>query len=397
MDTTTSKLWTGRYLAIVAMAFLFFLCIQLLTAGFPAYITDLKNNPTQAGLMTTAFMIAAIITRPVVGYLIHKLNMTYLNIIGLVFVAITVGLSFGQQSIGILITLRILHGIGFGILSTIISTMATNIIPTNRLGEGIGYYGLATSAGTSLAPMLALFLLQYYSYNFLIIISVLLTITTLLISIFVKSPRKNATLSVREKVSFKKFAFDKKALLPCMLTVFFTISLGGVISFLRELGREAGIGGSTSLFFLVLSVMMIIIRPLSGRIFDRYGHKLIIYTGTTSAIIGLFLLSITQNLLTLLLAGVFYGIAYGVITPTLQAIAVKSVTKEKQGTANGMFFSGMDLGMAIGSTGLGVLASYTGYHFIYGFSIIFLIGLLTVYTFVFPKKDSKEISAVKAS
>jgi predicted MFS family arabinose efflux permease len=50
-----------------------------------------------------------------------------------------------------------------------------------------------------------------------------------------------------------------------------------------------------------------------------------------------------------------------------------------------MYFSSMDLGMAIGSTGLGVLASYTGYHFIYGFSILFLVALLITYTLLFVK------------
>lgn len=392
----TSKLWTSRYMAIVIMAFLFFLCVQLLTAGFPAYITDIKNNPTQGGLMTTVFMVAAIVTRPVIGYLIHKVNMMMLNLVGLVFIAITIGFSFGQDSVGVLLFLRALHGIGFGILSTVISTMATNIIPTNRLGEGIGYYGLATSIGTSIAPMLALSILQFYSYNMMIGLSVILTIATIVISIFVKTPKMIPVSDhVRKEVTFKEYAFDKKALFPCLLTIFFTITLGGVISFLKELGREANMGGSISFFFLVLTAMMVIVRPISGRLFDRYGHKMIIYPGAISAIIGLFLLSITESIITLLLAGVFYGLAYGVVTPTLQAIAVKSVSKEKQGTANAMYFSGMDLGMAIGSTGLGILATYTNYHFIYGFSIVCIVGLLLTYTLFNIRKEKQVNIQVK--
>ncbi|MFB6467440.1 MFS transporter [Cytobacillus sp. Hz8] len=52
------------------------------------------------------------------------------------------------------------------------------------------------------------------------------------------------------------------------------------------------------------------------------------------------------------------------VTPTLQALAVSFVAREKQGTANAMFFSCMDLGMAIGSIGLGMLEGLAGYHFI---------------------------------
>ncbi|TKC15363.1 MFS transporter [Robertmurraya kyonggiensis] len=391
----TSRLWTGRYVAIVVMAFLFFISLQMLTAGFPAYITDVKDNPTQGGLMTTVFMLAAIITRPLIGYLMNKVNMMILNIIGLSFVAITIGLSFNQESVGALLILRAFHGVGFGILTTVLATMATNIIPTNRLGEGIGYYGMATSVGTSIAPMLALSILQYFSYNFMIILTCFLTLATILISFFVK-PSK-ASQSEKKKISFKAYAFDKNALLPSIMTIFFTISLGGVISFMGELGKEVGLGNSVPFFFLVISIMMVLVRPLSGRLFDSYGHKVIIYPGVFSGIVGLFLLSIAEHTWTLLLAGLFYGIAYGVVTPTLQAIAVRAVAKEKQGTANAMYFSGMDLGMAIGSTGLGFIATYKGYHFIYGFSIVFLIVLIAAYTLVLIKRKKEAETLASAS
>lgn len=397
----TSKLWTAQFTAIVLMAFLFFLCLQLLTAGFPAFITDLKNNPAQGGLMTTVFMAAAIATRPFVSSLMQKMDNKKLSLISLGFIAISVGLSFGQDSVGFLLLLRVFHGMGFGIITTIFSTMATNIIPTHRLGEGIGYYGLATSVGTSLGPMLALALLQVFSFNLLIILSIVLTIITLVLNLFVKAPKRVVPVkNTVQKVSFKEHAFDRKAFTPAILTAFFSITLGGVISFLRELGKEANIVASISLFFLVLTIMMILVRPVSGRMFDKYGHKVIIYPATIAGIIGLSLLAFTQNTLTLLIAAVFYGIAYGTVTPTLQALAVSSVPKEKQGTANAMYFSSMDLGMAIGSTGLGIVASYTSYHFLYGFSVVFLLGLLLAYTLIFVKgkpalkyvESSREIS-----
>ncbi len=134
---------------------------------------------------------------------------------------------------------------------------------------------------------------------------------------------------------------------------------------------------------------MLVARPISGKLYDTYGHKVIIYPAIICGVIGLFLLSITNGSVTLLTAGFFYGIAYGTVTPTLQAIAVSLVTKEKQGTANAMYFSAMDLGMAIGSTGLGILAANKGFHFIYGFSIICLVLLILIYALLFTKKKEK--------
>jgi MFS family permease len=386
----TSKIWTAQFTAIVLMAFLFFLCLQLLTAGFPAFITDVKNNPAQGGLMTTIFMVAAIATRPFVPSLMQKIDKKKLSLLSLGLVAISVSISFGKDSVALLLLLRVFHGIGFGIITTVFSTMATNIIPTQRLGEGIGYYGLATSVGTSLGPMLPLALLQVFAFNILIALSVALTLLTLILNMYVKSPQKDGSHRVVvQRSSFKEQAFDRNAFTPAILTAFFSITLGGVVSFLRELGKEANLGSSISLFFLVLTIVMIIVRPVSGRLYDKYGHKVIIYPATISGIIGLSLLAVTENTITLLVAAGFYGIAYGTVTPTLQALAVSAVTKEKQGTANAMYFSSMDLGMALGSAGLGILASFTSYHFIYGFSIVFLAGLLFAYTLTFAKKKPK--------
>lgn len=391
---TSSKLWTRPFIVIVIMAFLFFLCLQILTAGFPAYITDMKYNPTQAGLMTTVFMLAAIITRPIFSLYIMKANLKFTSIISLILLAIAIGLSYGQESVRLLLFLRVLHGIGFGIVSTLLSTLATFMIPKNRLGEGIGYYGMATSVGTSIAPMLALSILQYWSYNLLIGLSVILTAGALMLSFFMKSPNLNvastrypntATAQATEKKSFIAYAFDRKALVPCLLAILFTITLGGVISFLRELGKEVGLEGTTPLFYLALTIVMIAVRPISGRLFDNYGHKIIILPAILCGIIGLLLLAFTSNTPMLLLAGVCYGVAYGTVTPSLQAIAVSSVSREKHGTANAMFFSAMDLGVAIGSTGLGLLASATSYRFIYGFSVVSLIALLIAYSFTYLK------------
>lgn len=97
----TSRLWTAQFTAIVIMAFLFFLCLRLLTAGFPAFITDIKNNPAQGGLMTTVFMVSAIAIRPFVPSLMQKMDNKKLSVISLGFIAISVALSFGQDSVAL--------------------------------------------------------------------------------------------------------------------------------------------------------------------------------------------------------------------------------------------------------------------------------------------------------
>lgn len=386
-----SKLWTGQFVILLLIGLIFFVGIQVLTAGFPAYITDIKNNPAQGGLMTTVFMVAAILVRPIFGFILPKVNAKKLNVITLAVLAVLIALGLNQTSVGILLVLRALHGICFGILTTSFATIATNSMPASRMGEGVGFYGTATSSGSSFAPMLAISILQGISYNFLIIFSVILIVVTIVLTLMLKNKPKEAVakqpvnMPETRDISFKEYVFDKNALLPSSLVFFFSMTLGGVTSFLEPLGNEVNLAGTISLFFLVQGIFVILSKVSGGYVYDRFEHKSILYFSALCGIIGLYLLSTLDSTPKLLLAGVFYGIAFGMVTLVLQTLTVSSVSKKKQGTANAMYLTFMDLGMALGSYFLGVLASHMGYRFIYGFSIIFLVLLTVIYRFTYGR------------
>ncbi|WML32407.1 MFS transporter [Neobacillus sp. OS1-32] len=159
------------------------------------------------------------------------------------------------------------------------------------------------------------------------------------------------------------------------------------------LGKESGLGTKISLFFLVFMVMMIIIRPISGIVFDRLGHKILVFPACLFGIAALLLLGITNNVTILLLSAFFYGLSYGVLQPTLQSWAVSQAGPNNKGTANAMILTGMDLGMALGSPLLGWIAGKAGYSAMFGYSSLFLLLLLLVY--IFHSFQSKNMISIE--
>jgi MFS family permease len=427
-----SILFTPRFITIILMALALFLSIMMLTAGLPAYITATTKNAFIGGMMTTTFMIAAILTRPAIGFVIQKVNTRTLNMVVIVVLA---GLIYSLSIIHAtpaLLVIRALQGICFGVLSTTIATMATRSMPVKRIGEGIGFYSMATSGGTSFAPMIALAILQSVSYQALILTSAALSILTLVLTILVKNNQKKETTgqtsnqaadqvadqaadqvadqaadqatgkavdkAAQPKISFAAYAFDRRALVPCIILLFFSTTLGGVTSFLKLLGRDAGIESHVALFFLVEAIVLLVVKMVSGIVYDRFGHKVIIYPAAICGMIGLYLLSIVNSTPMLLAAGVFYGLAYGFLTPTLQTIAVSKVEKSKQSTANAMYLSFMDLGMALGAPLLGLVAGALGYRMIYTVSIFLIVALIILYTLTLgqQKKHSQNNQPILA-
>ncbi|MFJ8257888.1 MFS transporter [Peribacillus asahii] len=389
MDQLKPRLWTAQYFLVVFMTFLFFLCLHMMNAGFPIFVTGVSKNPAIGGTTMTAFMIAAIITRPFVSFLLQKIEIKKTIAITLCIIFICVFLSYGQTSIPFLLCIRVMEGIGFGLVTTLLATLVTSHIPSERIGEGIGYFSMATSLGASLAPVVALSMIHSFSFNSLLLLAIAIIISILGCSMFIK--RIHSNHQHKNQGTIMDYVFDKKVLLPSILVLFLCVTFGGVFNFIDGLGKENGMGSQITLFFVIFVILMLVVRPISGKIFDRKGHKGLIVTGSVSGIIGLILLTITNNLFMLVTAAVFYSICYGTIQPTLQSWAVSRVSPEKKATANAMVLNGMDLGMAIGAPTLGLIAGHTSYKFMFGSSSICILLLLVIYLFIMSRSRNKKL------
>ncbi|MCF6799566.1 MFS transporter [Priestia megaterium] len=394
MYSSVSKLWTWQFSLIILITISFYLCLQMLTGGFSIFVTEFSHNPTLGGVMTTTFMLAAIITRPVTGILMHKINIKQVLCVMLLFVLVCIMISYNQQVIPLLISIRILEGIGFGVTTNLLATLATNLIPKERMGEGIGYFGMATSLGTTLGPMIALSILHSFSFKFLLFITLFLIVVSFIFSLFIKIKQSSSFAeSPIQRESLVNFVFDKQAMLPCFLVMLFYCTYSGIVNFINGLGEENHLGSKVSLFFLIIAVVIVLVRPFSGKVYDQMGHKYLIYPASICSIIGLILIAFAHGLTTFFIAAVLYGIAYSVMQPSFQAWAVSRVTPDKKGTANAMSLSSMDLGMALGAPVLGGVASLTGYREMYSLSSLLIVALILMYKARHLKdiKEQKEI------
>ncbi|MDN4865345.1 MFS transporter [Priestia megaterium] len=394
MYSSVSKLWTWQFSLIILITISFYLCLQMLTGGFSIFVTEFSHNPTLGGVMTTTFMLAAIITRPVTGILMHKINIKQVLCVMLLFVLVCIMISYNQQVIPLLISIRILEGIGFGVTTNLLATLATNLIPKERMGEGIGYFGMATSLGTTLGPMIALSILHSFSFKFLLFITLFLIVVSFIFSLFIKIKQSSSFAeSPIQRESLMNFVFDKQAMLPCFLVMLFYCTYSGIVNFINGLGEENHLGSKVSLFFLIIAVVIVLVRPFSGKVYDQMGHKYLIYPASICSIIGLILIAFAHGLTTFFIAAVLYGIAYSVMQPSFQAWAVSRVTPDKKGTANAMSLSSMDLGMALGAPVLGGVASLTGYREMYSLSSLLIVALILMYKARHLKdiKEQKEI------
>ena len=393
------KLWTNQYLIIVILSLVMFSSFYMITAGFPIFVSTISDNPAIAGIMTTTLMLASLITRFFASVIIQKVNMKLLLIISLLYFLGTIALTFVNDSIGFLIFIRALQGIGFSMLTILVFTISSNIVPKSRLGEGIVFFAMSTSVGTTMGPLIAISYLAHYSFRSMMMLTLGLMAFSFVCSFFTKNTVKKERESPQatNKEPFYKYMFDKRVLLPSILVAFNYMAIAGIVNFMGAFGKEINVGGRISQFFIAQGIAMVLVRAFSGKIFDRFGHRILIIPGAISGAAGLILLGFSTSMGMVLVSGVLFGIAFAIIHPIIQAWALTLVPPEKKATANSMLLIFIDSGLAIGSVGLGFLAKHVGYGMTFSYSAAFMIVILILYLIGSKKTVALEANKEKSS
>ncbi|WP_438494065.1 MFS transporter [Paenibacillus sp. IHBB 3054] len=380
LNTTSDRLWTKSFILLTICNLLLFTGLQMTLSTLPAYAEESLNaSSVQVSLVTSLFALSAIASRLFSAKAMEKGGRNLLIFLGLAVSLVAVTGYYWAGSITVLLLMRMLFGIGFGMASTAFPTMASDVIPIRRMGEGMGYFGLSTSLAMSAGPLIGLSLLQGPGFG-----SLLLVTAAALALIFPLGYRLTAVLPGQHKepaavpaADFKGGAF-RRLFIPCLLNLLLSVSYGGLLGFLALYGKEAHLE-HIAYFFLFNAVAIVIIRPLSGKIYDRFGPAALLIPGSLFIIGGLLLLSFASSTAALFPAALCYGIGFGSMQPALQTWMIQSVDTRQRGMANGMFFNSLDLGVAIGTMLLGSVALYNTYAVMYRYSAMAPALLLLVY------------------
>src|SRR5699024_6816278 len=91
--------------------------------------------------------------------------------------------------IAILLLVRIMQGAGWGLSSTSSGTIATDLVPKERRGEGLGYYGLSGNIALAFGPALGLFLTDHISFTMLFSICGILGFIALMLALNIGTKR----------------------------------------------------------------------------------------------------------------------------------------------------------------------------------------------------------------
>lgn len=389
MNDTKEKLWTREFIMLTICNLLLFLNLQMILSPLPGYVKDhFHANPFTVSLFTTVFSLSAIAARLYSAKALERGKRNSILFLGLTLALLATLGYLWSGTLALLLLMRVIFGIGFGMGSTTLPTMASGIIPIRRLGEGMGYFGLSTSIALSLGPVIGSMLLEQQGFSTLVY-ATLIVIALIFPLVYPLSKKvKPAAAAIPKEFTAvpSKKGFPKALLLPSLLNLLMSVTYGGLLSFINLFGKEANLANA-SLFFLFNAAAVVLIRPISGKVYDNKGHIALLIPAAAFLIGGLWLLSYSTTTGFLALAALCYGLGFGTAQPTLQSWMLQQVTPQKQGMANSMYFNSLDLGVAIGAIVLGQIAAHSNYSTMYRYSSLFLVLFVVSYAFYLIKRS----------
>jgi len=385
------KLWTKDFIIVSSINFFLTFIFYLLVVIIAVYAVDEYGASTsQAGLVTGIFIVGTLIGRLFIGRYIDLIGRKKTLFIGLTLFTLTTFLYFVHAGITFLLINRFIHGVTLGIASTATGTIVAQIIPSKRRGEGIGYFSMSATLATAIGPFIGLFMSQHTSYQVIFGLCLVIGVITLLTSfILYVPPIEVQSNQTQEKKGFSIANYVEPKALPIAI-VTFAISLcyASVLSFINFYAIEIELVTAASFFFLVYSIAILISRPFTGRLMDIKGANYVMYPAFILLGIGMFLLSIAHNSITLLLSGALIGLGFGNMQSCTQAVAIKLTPAHRMGLATSTFYIFLDAGLGFGPYLLGYLVPITGYSKLYSILGIFALASIILYFFVHGKKES---------
>ena len=339
-----TKIWNKVFISLFFTSMAFNLGMSMSNSLLSVYVDSLGASASSVGMVMGTFTISSVALRFISAPIMDTYNRKHI----VAFAAILVSIAFYgfsmSSDVPTLMAFRLVQGAGMAFGNACCMAMVSEAIPRDKYGSGIGYYSLAQTICQAVGPQVGLTLAAWTNYNIVFIV----TGSTMLISV---------VLAMQIKVDFKRTKklkmslnniIAKESVLPAALMFLLAMGGGVVGSFLIIFSGKQGAESNIGLYFTTTAIVMLVTRPLVGKLVDKYGATKIVIPALFFNGLSLFVISCSKSLLGFLIAAVIAAVGRGAAQPAFMSLSMKSVPSDRRGAASSTNYIGLDLGGLVG-------------------------------------------------
>lgn len=356
------KLWNRQYIKVMTCNFLLFFAFYLLTPLLPLYLDEQFNTDKDTiGLVLSGYVVATLLVRPFSGFIVDSYDRKKVLVLCFLFFFICFTGYVGAGTLLMFAIVRTLHGIPFGATTVANSTVAIDVLPSERRNEGIGYYGLSNNLAMAVAPSVGIYIYHATSnFDLLFWLATIIAFIGFAFSTSVKLPKRERVEN-KPKISLDHF-FLGRAWMLAINICFFGLCWGIMSNYVAIYGKEyLDITDGTGVFFMILSAGLFMSRLFGAKKLRAGLLTQNALLGISLSCLGYGLFAFLPNVWGFYLSAALIGLGNGQMYPAFLNMFIKVARHDQRGTANSSILISWDLGMGLGILAGGVIAEIIGF------------------------------------
>ena len=328
-------------------AFVSFLNNSLLNVALPTIMVDFDKDYSTVQWLATGYMLVSGVLIPVSAYLITKFKNRHLFITSMVLFTIGTALAAFAPNFGVLLAGRMVQAAGSSVMGPLLMNIMLISFSREKRGSVMGIFGLVMITAPAIGPTLSGYIVEYYDWRFLFemilpfaLISLVLAVWKLENIMETRDAKLDYLSVLLSVVGFGGLLYGcsmassngwsdqvvifslivgligiiwfvvrqlrlEEPLLDLHVYKYPMFALGSVISMVNAAAMFSGMiltpayvqsvrGISpleSGLMMLPGAIIMGIMSPITGRLFDKFGPRILAFSGLAITAYSTFLLS----------------------------------------------------------------------------------------------------------
>ncbi|SCP98552.1 MFS transporter [Anaerobium acetethylicum] len=387
--TAVEKVWNRYFILLFSICVCSGICMQIFNSIAILYVKSLGGSTAIAGIVVAMATLTSVIGAFFFGRLIDMKGRQQFILWGLIFMVMAVVAFKLLPFLAILPILSLVQGAGNTASMIGMSAAVTDVVPKDRLGEGVGYFGLTQALTTAIGPSLGIALISENRFDSVFYVAATVAGLGIICALFCDYEKKGfgsfqKIQTVKESSeageaaeSGKEYAGIRKYIevgaLPAFITQFLLfVSCTFNLSYIGFFAKDQGIENVWA-FFTMSAIGMLIARLFTSRLVDSVAPLKLLVPGLLIGGSSYIVLIFTPQFNQLIGAsGMLYGLSLGIVTPVLNALAIWNSPENRRGAASATYSLSVTMGIGIGGLLLGILIDLIGFQF----TLLACVGLV---------------------
>lgn len=370
-----------------AAGLLFWSGSAVLLPTLPLYLKHYGATNQQIGLVMGSFALGLLLFRPRFGQLADERGRKIVLLIG-TLVAATAPLGYlFINSVPLLIALRVFHGISVAAFAPGFNALISDIAPSEKRGEIMGYMSLVGPIGVALGPAFGGYVQAAAGDMYLFLLAAGLGLSALLCVMQIINPPVEQQKVDSQNNTFWQILLSPRVRVPAEILFLVGLAVGTLNTFVPLFIKSSNVDLNTGLFYTTAAMASFSVRLFTGRASDRLGRGLFITISLICYCLAMLLLWNAHSAQGFLVAASLEGAGGGMLFAILATMMADRSLPQERGRIFALCIVGWDVGLVTAGPIFGVITEQIGYRSMFGFdAFLTFLALL-----IFLTKSSKDL------